>query len=153
CSEKRRSVSSESLYFGRAKLQDLELEADLIILPATLKVVVNASQSKVYGDEDPSLTYTILGFQNDDDHADLTGELTREPGEHAGLYAISKGNLDAGTNYTIDFVGGEFEIEPAKLWVQVDPGQGKMYGDTEPASFTFTATGFRWDDGVEVFSG
>src|SRR5690606_39988823 len=55
--------------------------ADFTITPATLTVVADA-RSKVYGDADPTLTYTVTGFKLTDTAAGvLTGSLTRDAGE------------------------------------------------------------------------
>src|SRR5690606_8882603 len=54
----------------------------LEITPATLTVVADA-RSKVYGDADPTLTYTVTGFKLTDTAAGvLTGSLTRDAGEN-----------------------------------------------------------------------
>src|SRR4029077_501057 len=63
--------------------------------PAMLTVAANP-QTKVYGQADPTLTYTVTGFQLGDTSATvLTGALTRAPGETvAGSpYPITQGTL------------------------------------------------------------
>jgi len=83
--------------------------ADLGITPAALNVTAH-SQSKVFGQPDPTLTYDIAGLVNNPalgiaDTADsvFSGALTRVPGESAidGPYAITRGSLAANSNYTM----------------------------------------------------
>ncbi|WP_425638155.1 MBG domain-containing protein [Algoriphagus yeomjeoni] len=87
-----------------------ELTADLEITKAILEVIADADQSKLYGEADPVLTYSASGFGVGDDENILTGTISRELGEGVGSYAITIGTLDAGSNYTIDFTGADFEI-------------------------------------------
>src|SRR5690606_3588105 len=107
---------------------------------------------KVYGSDDPALTFEATGFEGDDDEHVFTGALTRATGEDVGTYAITQGTLAAGGNYTIAYTGEEFSITPKGLTVAVDAGQSKVYGSDDPA-LRFEATGFAWDDDKTVFTG
>lgn len=63
-------------------------------------IIIPFDATKTYGDPDPKLGYMIAGdglLGNDI----LAGELGRAPGENAGSYAINKGSLVAGSNYSI----------------------------------------------------
>ncbi|MDO9551044.1 Ig-like domain-containing protein, partial [Rhodonellum sp.] len=84
--------------------------ADFAITLKTLVVTADANQTKVYGAAEPTFSYAVTGFENGDDASILTGALGRTSGENVGNYAINQGNLDAGTNYTIDFVASDFDI-------------------------------------------
>jgi len=77
-------------------------------MPVT--VTVDAGQTKVYGEEDPTFTYTATTLLNADKY---TGTLSKEAGEDAGTYAIEQNNLTAGLNYEITFVSDNFEITKA----------------------------------------
>lgn len=81
----------------------------LTINPATLTVIANP-QTKTYGAADPPLTYTASGFVNGDNTGIFTGSLSRAPGENVGKYAITKGTLSAGHNYTISYTGNYLTI-------------------------------------------
>jgi hypothetical protein len=86
--------------------------ATLIITPAPLLVVAN-HQTKVFGDPDPALTYTVSGFRFADTAGGvLTGALSRVAGETvAGSpYAILQGTLAANSNYSISFAGALLTI-------------------------------------------
>ncbi|MBQ8546824.1 MAG: hypothetical protein IJ437_07795 [Clostridia bacterium] len=80
------------------------------IAKAPLTVTADA-KAKIYGDEDPTLTYTaevLLG--GDTLTGALTGALSREEGENVGTYAITLGTLSA-DNYTISYEGADFTIQ------------------------------------------
>src|SRR5207244_1579072 len=63
----------------------------LTVTPATLQVTADA-QTKLFGESDPTLTYTTSGFRFADTAAGvLSGQPTRAVGETVGTYAISQG--------------------------------------------------------------
>ena len=66
-------------------------------------------KTKVFGTSDPALTYqltagTLVGGDS------LSGNLTRDPGELVGTYAIKRGSVTAGANYAITYVGANLAI-------------------------------------------
>ncbi|MDZ7708252.1 MAG: MBG domain-containing protein [Trueperaceae bacterium] len=75
--------------------------------PAT--VVPGAEQGKVYGDDDPSLTFTTENLVGEDA---LDGDMGRDDGEDVGSYAFTLGTL-ANPNYDLSLVAEPttFEIE------------------------------------------
>ncbi len=90
--------------------------------PQTLTVAVNrrpititadAGQSKMQDEPDPQLTMTLTGGALLAG-IPLSGELSRDPGETAGLYAIRQGSLTDAANptYAITFVSADFEVLP-----------------------------------------
>lgn len=72
--------------------------------------VTGDSLTKLLGNADPALTYTIgaLGLVNGDQ---LSGSLIRIPGESPGQYSIQQGTLAAGPNYSMSFVDGVLAIQ------------------------------------------
>ncbi|TDK51130.1 PKD domain-containing protein, partial [Algoriphagus formosus] len=80
-----------------------------------LDVKVATGQSKVYGATDPIFAYTVDGFEGTDNESILTGTLARVSGEEIGMYSITVGTLDAGADYSINFIGADFEITPAEI--------------------------------------
>jgi hypothetical protein len=84
--------------------------ANLTIGNKTVTVTAS-SQTKVYGTTDPELTYTFTPTLVAGDV--FTGVLTRAAGEDVGTYAIGQGNLNAGANYAITYVGNDFIITKA----------------------------------------
>jgi len=85
--------------------------ADFSITPKPITVTADASQGKVYGAADPTLTYSVTPALQSGDA--FTGALSRAAGESVGSYAINQGDLSAGANYNITFVGDNFTITQA----------------------------------------
>ena len=118
--------------------------ADFTITAADLTVTAS-DQTKVYGATDPSLTYTITGFVNGEDEADLDTEvsISRAVGEDVGTYTITP-SAAADSNYTVSFVTADFTITAADLTVTASD-QTKVYGATDP-TLTYSITGFQGTD-------
>ncbi len=112
------------------------------ISPKAIKLTVDANQTKVYGDDDPTLNYTADKLVGDDT---FSGLLSRETGENVADYAILQNTLTAGGNYTIAFTGADFTISPKAITVTADANQTKTYGDTE-STLTYTADELVGDD-------
>ncbi|WP_268037066.1 MBG domain-containing protein, partial [Algoriphagus sp. PAP.12] len=87
----------------------LELTADLTITAKEITVTADAGQSKIAGEADPTLTYTAEGLADGEGMEVFAGSLSRAAGEEVGMYAITQGTLSAGDNYTINFIGADFE--------------------------------------------
>lgn len=108
--------------------------ANFAITPRPINITVNSRQSKVYGNADPVLTYTLeansagRGLVNGDT---FSGALARATGANVGSsYAITQGTL-ANSNYTINFTGGNFAVTPRPITVAID-SKSKIYGDSDP---------------------
>jgi hypothetical protein len=67
------------------------------------------SKTKIFGDADPDLTYTITSGSQENNDA-FSGNLLREDGEAIGVYLIKQGDLSLGNNYEITFIEANFEI-------------------------------------------
>ncbi|WP_186756552.1 MBG domain-containing protein [Echinicola salinicaeni] len=121
------------------------------ITKAALTVTAD-NQSKVYGDTDPSLTVSYIGFVNGDDETALGGTLdvSRTAGEDVGTYAITASGYTSG-NYTISYIDGSFAITPAALTVTADD-KSKVYGTADPL-LSYTASGFVNGDDESILSG
>lgn len=92
---------------GGDNYEDAELTATLTITP--LEITVTAEdRTKVFGADDPALTYTYAPELIDDDK--FTGVLSREDGEDVGSYAITQGDLSLSDNYDITFEAGTMTI-------------------------------------------
>ena len=132
--------------------------SSLKITPHDLHVAADP-QSKVYGADDPALSYTVTpaDLQYSDTGASvLSGALVRDPGQSVdgGPYAIKKGTLAANDNYSLVFSGSSLKITPHDLHVAADP-QSKVYGADDPAlSYTVTPADLQYSDtGASVLSG
>jgi hypothetical protein len=113
---------------------------------------VNANaQSKVYGDLDPTFSYTFSGLMNGDTAAVFNGMLNRAAGENVGNYAIGLGTLSAGSNYTVQLYSSDLSIARKDLAVTAN-AHNKVYGSLDP-TLTFTHGTLVNGDTDAVFSG
>ena len=104
----------------------------LTVNPAAVTVAPNAGQSKVYGNTDPTLAYSITSgsLVNGDT---FSGALSRAPGENVGNYAITQGTLALSANYALTFTTGvTFAITARPITVTANT-QTKGYGAADPA--------------------
>lgn len=83
-----------------------------LTITARAITVTADDQTKVYGEADPELTYTVTSGSLVEGDA-FTGELEREAGENVGDYAITQGTLALSSNYELTFVPGTLTITPA----------------------------------------
>ena len=114
----RATIADTANYLG------VETTADFTIAKKSLTVTADKA-SKVYGTDDPALTYTSNGLVGEDK---ITGELARAEGENVGEYAITQGTLTAGENYAIKFVPAEFTITAAQFDVDAKGFEGTFDG-------------------------
>lgn len=105
-------------------------------------------QWKVYGDEDPELTYTLPEELVNPE--DIWGELERVPGEEVGSYVILQGTLTS-ENYDITYIPNYLVIVPAPLTIRADD-KARPYGQENPP-LTVSYSGFKFDDGPEDLDG
>ncbi len=108
---------------------------NITFVPANLSITEKAititadAKTKVYGDEDPALTYQITTGALVGTDA-LTGSLSRTTGEAVGDYAIS--STLANANYNITFVPANLSITEKAITITAD-AKSKVYGETDPA--------------------
>lgn len=109
--------------------------------PATITpkgIHVNAiAQSKIYGNLDPSFTYTNDTLYSGDQ---FTGALDRVTGENVGVYQINQGSLQLNPNYSIIYTNNTLTIQAAGLILQPNPII-RTYGDA-PLAATMTSSNF-----------
>ena len=106
------------------------------IAPKPVTVTAN-NQTKEYGADDPTLTYTCDGLVGGDE---LTGTLSREAGKDVGDYAINLGTL-ANSNYTLtlDANGAKLSITPKPITVSGITAVWKTYDGTADATLDYSA--------------
>jgi filamentous hemagglutinin family protein len=111
--------------------------ADLTLTPRSLTVTADAI-SRLYGNSNPALTYTLGGLVNGDT---LSGALATSATttSNVGSYAISQGTLSAGGNYALSFTGADLTVTPRSLTVTAD-AHSRLYGNANPA-LTYTLGG------------
>lgn len=116
--------------------------ANLSVTAAGLTITAD-DQSITYGAAVPELTYTVTGFQNDDDISVLTAMpvastvATSQSG--SGSYDIVISGA-AAPNYTMSYTNGSLEIGKATLVAKAD-AQAITFGDDLPV-LTFVLSGF-----------
>ena len=133
---------------GNYELSEQPTDTTAAITPAVITVTPDAGKEKVYGKDDPELTYAYSG-EISGEKPSFTGALGRTFGEDAGSYVINRGTLalqDNGSfkadNYTLELSGTavNFTINKAKPVVTVEPKQlvknGIEVDITKWASFT-----------------
>ena len=100
----------------------------LQINKAKITIIPDEKQSKVYGEEDDVLTYSIVGKLFNDDK--LIGELARDSGEDVGYYNITIGTLN-NPNYELEVQNATYQIVKRVVVVQLNSYQ-KVYGELDP---------------------
>lgn len=106
------------------------VDANLEITPASVIIRVD-TKSKIYGDSDPVLTYTVTTGSAIGSDA-FTGSLERVAGENVGTYAIIQGTLVVDSNYDVTYVGDNLNITAKAIEITAD-AKTKVYGDLDPA--------------------
>ena len=114
-----------------------DVQQSLLVNKKAITVTADAAQTKVYGEADPTFTYTVSPALVSGDS--FSGDLTRAAGENVGIYAIGIGSLTAGTNYDLSYVGDNFSITQKAITVTADAAQTKVYGEADP-TFTYTVS-------------
>ncbi|HVY18605.1 MAG TPA: MBG domain-containing protein, partial [Bauldia sp.] len=133
--------------------QQLETSAYALgtITPAYLTITPSSGLTKVYGDADPTIGYSVGGtvFAGDS----VTGSLTRASGESVGPYSILLGSVSAGSNYALNLTPTNFSITQATLHVAADH-KTKVYGDSDPAlTYVATTADFKNGDTSAIITG
>ncbi len=109
--------------------------ADLSITAKPISVTAD-TKTKVYGESDPSLTYTFTPALISGDA--FTGSVSRTAGENVGSFAINKNSLALSSNYTLNYTSADLSITVKPIAVSADT-KTKVYGESDPAlTYTFT---------------
>jgi hypothetical protein len=114
--------------------------ATATITPRPITIAAD-NANKLIGQADPPLAFSITsgslvgGTQ-------VSGALTRAPGDSLGSYDITQGSLSLSSNYALSFVDGVFTISPATpSLVAFAPANGTgSNAFNGPAAFTFSGT-------------
>ncbi|MFK4875308.1 MBG domain-containing protein, partial [Novosphingobium sp. ZW T3_23] len=106
--------------------------ADLTVTPRGLTVTADAL-SRLYGNANPALTYTLGGdgLVNGDT---LSGALATAATttSNVGTYGITQGSLAAGGNYALTFTGADLSVTPRGLTISAN-ALSRLYGNANPA--------------------
>ncbi len=124
----------------------------LSVNPATLTLKAT-NKTITYGDSDPVLTYSALGFKNVDDLTILQNvSLATATGTNAtfGTHDITFSGASA-DNYDIVFEKGTLTVNKAPLIITA-ADKGKIFNSNDPV-LTYTITGFVHNETDSVLSG
>ncbi|MDD4120038.1 MAG: MBG domain-containing protein [Clostridia bacterium] len=107
------------------------MSADFTINTKAITITAD-SKSKVYGDVDPALTYSLSTVLVSGDT--ISGALSRVVGENVGDYEINQGavNVSCPNNYNITYVPADFTINAKSITIKADV-LNKVYGGVDPA--------------------
>ncbi|MFY0689237.1 MAG: hypothetical protein JXQ90_18850, partial [Cyclobacteriaceae bacterium] len=112
-----------------------------------LLTVTATNLTKIYGSENPELTYSYDGFVLDDDSLDLDNPpaITTDAvvGSGVGIYSINPSSGED-NNYNFSYVSGALEVTKASLMVTA-ADLSKTYGSLNP-ELTYSYEGFVLDD-------
>ncbi|QNA98567.1 MBG domain-containing protein [Massilia sp. Se16.2.3] len=118
---------------GVANARDYVLDTSSKYIAANINarpvgVAVN-NATKVYGDADPQLGYSVVsgGLLGNDV---LTGRIVRAAGENVGTYTLDASNL-SNPNYAVMASDGALTVTPRAITVAAD-NKTKAYGDADP---------------------
>ncbi len=86
--------------------------------------------SKIYGDADPTFSYTAVNLVNDDV---LEISISRAEGEDVGKYEfyLNESTADLNPNYEVELAEDYFEILPRELRLSIKT-QAKIFGNPNP---------------------
>jgi hypothetical protein len=135
------------------------VNGELVIGKAGL-VVTADNKTRVYGDANPSLTFTVTGFVNNETSLVISGSpsLATTAGleSNVGNVAITAAakNLTA-NNYNFTYANGVMDIKPRPINVSADANQSKIMFSADPSlTYTLEPNGVgRGIVGADQFSG
>ncbi len=121
-------IAAWNFIFADTEVLPLQGECRLTVLPRSLKVS-GVCQEKLQGQPDPELLFQYAKEYQVDEYLEISGKLTRSPGEWAGSYASSLGTLNFGPNYQVDFSPGRLLIQANSIVVDEAWKNSKKNGD------------------------
>lgn len=125
---------------------------DYIIEAYRVDIVIDEGQSKIYGDADPTITYTISVSTPLYSGHTLIGDLSREAGENAGLYDILIGTLaidgTLASNYNLNLINYENAFDLVKRQISISAiDKVTIYGEAlVPLEYEVTSGGTAYSD-------
>ncbi len=125
---------------------------DLTISQRAIEVTADA-KTKIYGDADPTFTYTITSGSLAGSDT-FTGALARVTGQAQGNYAVNQGTLSLGANYNLTFVPGNLYIDYRFIRILPTATVQKTYGNPDPVfsvPYVLNLGSLAFDDTIEVF--
>ena len=114
----------------------------LNVVPDALTITPDAL-TKVYGQADPTFTYTATGFDTGDNASNsLSGALGRAAGKDVGSYAYAAGTLASTDGYAIVLAtGNTFQVTPASITLTASNASKAYDGGLAATSTAVVASG------------
>jgi gliding motility-associated-like protein len=114
--------------------------------------ITAADKQKVYGEANPTLTFTYSGLVNEDIGLSTEPSIatTAMANSNVGTYPITL-NGGEDSNYTITLVNGILTVGKKDLTITAADKQ-KVFGTEDPA-FTYTVSGLQAGDGTSILTG
>ncbi|MBO4561067.1 MAG: hypothetical protein J5705_03745 [Bacteroidaceae bacterium] len=126
---------------------------DYRILPAPLTLKAD-NATKVYGEDNPALSFSANGFVNNENVTNLVGKLSVRSDVNkstgVGDYTIEIDGVSS-TNYDITFENGTLTVTKAPLTITANDATIK-YGDDLPSDWSYTIAGFVNNDDESVLT-
>ncbi|RZJ53745.1 MAG: hypothetical protein EOO45_30970, partial [Flavobacterium sp.] len=147
-----KSISTAGATLSGAKANNYTLSgvvSGTAAITAKPIIITADAKSKIYGDMDPLLTYTLSPGALLAGDA-LSGILSRLAGENSGSYLINQNNLTAGANYTITFNSNNLVINRKNLVITLD-NKTKAYLAPNPL-LTASYSGFVGSENSNVLT-
>ncbi len=115
-------------------------------------IITAENKSKIYGEDDPAFTYTVIGLE-EGDAITTPPTFAREAGNIVGTYAITPSAAVAG-NYSITYVNGTLTINPAPITLkakdQTIPQGGSISNTVNDV--TITSGALKYTDALTAFN-
>lgn len=109
------------------------------IIEKEITVTPDAEQTKIYGDADPTLTYTNTVLVEGDAFSGLLG---RDTGEDVDSYTFSLGTLDLGSNYALTLGASDpFVITARPLTITATPNTKVYDGNVSSVAVPIITSG------------
>lgn len=129
----------------------LELQKGVLNIEKVPLTIKAEDKSKVYGQENPSFTFTATGFVNKETMEAIdqlpTANTDATKFSSVGTYNIElSGSMD--NNYDLEYLDGTLVINKAPLTIKAED-KYKRRGEDNP-ELTILATGFVNNEGIEV---
>lgn len=121
------------------------VDATLTVTPKSV-VVTAGNATKVYGQDDPSFTYSVAGLTGGDELVDEPTCDVAGPHHDVGGYPITCSGAGAGPNYAIGYADGLLTVTPRTLVITADDAT-KTYGEPDPA-FGYSVDGLVGSDAL-----
>ena len=148
----KKDAGTYSVYYmseGNEGYDNYVATEPIIVTIAPASVTVKAdNKTKVYGNNDPTLTATVTGLISGESESLITYTISRAAGQDVGNYTITPTGDALQGNYAVSFVNGKLTIN--KKTVGITWGETSLPYSGRPQVPTATATGLVYNDEIGI---